>query len=77
MMTTIEAQVVDSSHLKLNQPISFPMGTRLIITVISSKDEKGKKESNCSYFLRGKPIRYTNPFLSVAEEEWNALNGHS
>ena len=25
------------------------------------------------YPLRGKPIRYLNPFGSVAEDDWNAL----
>lgn len=37
------------------------------------KTASRKIESNDRYPLRGKPLRYDDPFGSVAEDEWDAL----
>lgn len=50
--------------------LPFPPGERVevIIRTHNSGERKGK-----TYPLRGKPVRYTDPFGSVAEEDWEAL----
>jgi len=40
MMQTLEAQVVDNTHLKLLQPIQLPKRTRVIITVMQPGDDE-------------------------------------
>lgn len=39
--------------------------------IIRSHEHKGGR-GKC-YPLRGKPVRYVDPFRSVAEEDWEAL----
>ena len=39
-MQTLEAQVVDNTHLKLLQPIQLPKRTRVIITVMQPGDDE-------------------------------------
>jgi hypothetical protein len=40
MMQTLEAQVVDDTHLRLLQPIQLPSETRVIITVMRPDDDE-------------------------------------
>jgi hypothetical protein len=42
------------------------------VEVIIRSQEHPKKNGK-RYPLRGKPVRYTDPFRSVAEEDWEAL----
>jgi hypothetical protein len=42
------------------------------VEVIIRTQEGGNGENN-RYPLRGKPFRYTNPFGTVAEGDWEAL----
>ena len=42
------------------------------VEVIVRRYKHGKGEGK-RYPLRGKPVRYTDPFGSVAEEDWEAL----
>ncbi len=38
-----------------------------------NRSHKHGEEKGTRYPLRGKPMRYTDPFGSVAEEDWDAL----
>lgn len=49
--------------------LPFPAGNR--VEVIVRSQEPGNGNGN-RYPLRGKPIRYTDPFGSVAETDWEA-----
>jgi hypothetical protein len=40
MMKTIEAQVIDDTHLRLLQPIQLPKLTRVRIVVSSAEDDE-------------------------------------
>lgn len=50
--------------------LPFRAGDKVEVVVRSCKRalERGKR-----YPLRGTPVRYINPFGSVAEEDWNVL----
>jgi len=50
--------------------VPFEAGDR--VEVIIRGQKAGNGESN-RYPLRGKPVRYTNPFGGVAERDWEAL----
>ncbi len=39
-MQTIEAQVIDDTHLRLLQPIQLPRHTRVIVAVVQPDDER-------------------------------------
>ena len=39
-MQTLEAQVVDNTHLKLLQPIQLPRRTRIVIAVMQPNDDE-------------------------------------
>jgi hypothetical protein len=40
MMQTLEAQVVDGTHLRLLQPIQLPRQTRVVIAVMQPDDDE-------------------------------------
>ena len=52
------------------QGLPFQAGDKVEVTVRSSTQ---KQKCRGSYPLRGKPIRYIDPFESVAEDEWEVL----
>jgi hypothetical protein len=47
--------------------LPFPVGDRVEVIIRSQEPGNGKGDR---YPLRGKPIRYTDPFDSVAEGDW-------
>lgn len=49
--------------------LPFQAGDRVEVTVRSRPGGNGNGES---YPLRGKPLRYTDPFGPVAEQDWEA-----
>jgi len=50
--------------------LPFQAGDKVEVIIRSHKH--GERKGLC-YPLRGKPVRYNDPFGSVAEEEWEAL----
>jgi len=65
----IETEVSDDGSLIIkNLPFSAGESVEVIIRSRTAEDGQGKR-----YPLRGKPIRYVDPFGSVAEENWEAL----
>ena len=52
------------------QGLPFQAGDKVEVIVRSSTQKQKRRES---YPLRGKPIRYIDPFKSVAENEWEVL----
>ena len=62
----VEAKVGSDGSLTLNG-LPFPAGDRVEV-IIRSQD--GGNGNGKGYPLRGQPIRYTAPFSSVAEEDW-------
>jgi len=65
----VETSVASDGSLTI-RGLPFQAGDRVevIIRGHNHTEEKGR-----CYPLRGKPIRYTDPFGSVAEEDWEAL----
>ncbi len=51
--------------------VPFRPGTKVEVIVLGYVPRKGVEETR--YPLRGKPIRYVEPFESVAEDEWEVL----
>ena len=50
----------------------LPFRTGEVVEVIIRKQKRTKGTKN-PYPLRGTPIRYDDPFESIAEQEWEAL----
>jgi hypothetical protein len=50
--------------------LPFQEGDHVEVTIRSQEGGNGKGKS---YSLRGTPIRYADPFGSVAEEDWEVL----
>lgn len=50
--------------------LPFQVGDRVEVIVRGAGVAGGNGDR---YPLRGKPVRYTDPFRSVAEEDWDAL----
>jgi hypothetical protein len=50
--------------------LPFKAGHKVEVIV---RDRNRQKEGEGPYPLRGKPIRYVDPFGSVAEDEWDVL----
>ena len=65
----IETKVEHDGSLTI-RGLPFHEGDR--VEVIVRSQEGGNGEGN-HYPLRGTPFRYTNPFGSVAEGDWEAL----
>jgi len=65
----VETRVSSDGSLTL-KGLPFQAGDRVEVIIRSQKIEERKGEY---YPLRGKPIRYADPFGSVAEEDWEAL----
>lgn len=65
----VETRVSSDGSLTI-KGLSFRAGEKVEVIIRSYEHSEGKIKS---YPLRGKPIRYTDPFGSVAEEDWEAL----
>ena len=66
----VETEIGSDGSLTL-KGLPFPAGDRVEVIVRSHRatgDGNGER-----YPLRGQPIRYTDPFGGVAEEDWEAL----
>jgi len=49
--------------------LPFEAGDRVEVII---RSQEGGNGENSRYPLRGKPFRYTDPFGSVAEDDWEA-----
>jgi hypothetical protein len=65
----VEAKVSSDGSIIIKS-LPFQAGDLVEVIIRSHKEGEGK---NTCYPLRGKPIKYTDPFGSVAEEDWDAL----
>ena len=65
----VETRISSDGSLTI-KGLPFQAGDRVEVIIRSHKYGEGK---GTSYPLRVKPIRYTDPFESVAEEDWEAL----
>jgi hypothetical protein len=65
----VEATVSSDGTLTLKK-IPFQAGDR--VEVILRGCQPARRGDGC-YPLRGTPIRYADPFASVAEDDWEAL----
>jgi hypothetical protein len=72
MHVTIEAQVIDSNHLKLKKPTQIPPGSIVVIEITTSPIIKPGLNPE-PYTLGGKPFQYSDPFGSIAENDWDTL----
>jgi hypothetical protein len=68
-MYRIETTVSNDGTVTI-KGVPFRAGDK--VEVIMRSREYGKERSE-RYPLRGKPIRYVDPFESVAEDDWGAL----
>jgi len=65
----IETRVSSDRSLTI-KGLPFQAGDRVEVIIRSHAPGEGSEQSHP---LRGRPIRYTDPFGSVAEVEWEAL----
>jgi hypothetical protein len=68
-MYRVEATVSNDGTLTIKE-VPFQAGDRVEVIVRSREREK---ERSGRYPLRGKPIRYVDPFESVAKDDWEVL----
>ena len=69
MEQRIETTVKEKGEISIK---GLPFQTGEVVEVIIREQKRRKKRKN-PYPLRGTPLRYDDPFGSVAEEEWAAL----
>ena len=70
-MQTYRVETVVSSNRTLTiKGLPFQAGEKVKVSVRRLERERERREP---YPLRGKPIRYIDPFGSVAERDWEAL----
>lgn len=65
----LETSVSNDGTLTI-KGLPFQAGDRVEVIIRSHKHGEGK---GMCYPLRGKPIKYSDPFDSVAEEDWETL----
>jgi hypothetical protein len=63
----VETKVSSDGSLTIND-VPFRPGDKVEVIIRSHNQGPSK-----CYTLRGKPLRYCDPFGSVAEEDWAAL----
>jgi hypothetical protein len=63
----VETKVSSDGSLTINH-VPFRPGDRVEVIIRSHNQGQSK-----GYTLRGKPVRYSNPFGSVAEEDWEVV----
>jgi len=66
---TVETEITSDGSLII-KGLPFQSGDKVEVIIRSQKH--GKKKGAC-YPLRGKPIRYSDPLGSVAQEDWESL----
>ena len=64
----VETRVASDGSLTL-KGLPFHAGDKVEVIV---RGHKRSEEETQRYPLRGKPVRYIDPFGSVAEEDWEA-----
>jgi hypothetical protein len=64
----VEAKVVGDGMLNLKN-LPFQEGDEVEVIIRALRQAKNGKD----YPLRGKPVRYIEPFKSVDEDQWEAL----
>jgi hypothetical protein len=62
--------IVSANRVRTIRGVPFRPGERVEVIILSHPRRREKGER---YPLRGKPIRYIQPFDSVAENEWQVL----
>ncbi len=65
----VETTVSNDGTLTI-EALPFQAGDKVEVIVRSCE---GKQKNGPGYPLRGQPIRYIEPFESVAEDAWDAL----
>ena len=65
----MEVEISNNRSLMINE-LPFHPGDKVEIIIRSCTVNQ---ESNERYPLRGKPVRYIDPFDSVAENDWDVL----
>jgi hypothetical protein len=68
-MYRVETTVSDEKTLTI-KGLPFRAGDKVEVIV---RGREREWECSTRYPLRGKPIRYVDPFESVAEDDWDAL----
>jgi len=68
----LEAVVSSDGGLWI-EALPFPAGTRVEVIVRGRKTETQAPPETDRYPLRGKPIRYVDPFEGVATDAWDAM----
>jgi len=66
---TVETKIERDGSLTI-KGLPFRAGERVQVIVRSQQATRGNGDRPP---LRGKPVRYTDPFGSVAEEDWDIL----
>lgn len=65
----VETKILNNGEISI-KGLPFLPGEEVEVIV---KSPRRKKEGDDLYPLRGKPLRYDDPFGSVAEDEWDVL----
>ncbi len=65
----MEVEISNNRSLMINE-LPFHPGDKVEIII---RSRTVKQESSERYPLRGKPVRYIDPFDSVAENDWDVL----
>ncbi len=63
--------VVHDDGTVVIENLPFQKGQRLEVILL---EQTKVRKSAASYALRGEPVRYVDPFDSVAEDEWENVN---
>ena len=61
--------VIQQDRVLTVRGVPFRAGERVEVIILSNTHQRDVQER---YPLRGQPIRYTDPFDSVAENDWEA-----
>lgn len=70
MLTTIKGVYRNGKIELAETPSNIPEGVNVVVTFLNCREES---TNITRYPLRGKPIRYTDPFGSIAEGDWEVL----
>lgn len=66
----VETRVSSDGSLIIKS-LPFRAGDRVEVII---RQHNHTEDSGDRYPLRGKPVRYTDPFAGVGEEDWEALS---
>ena len=65
----IETVIAEDRELTIRN-LPFRSGEKVEVIILSKTGNSAAKKS---YSLRGKPVRYVEPFAPVAEDDWDSL----